>query len=104
MPVAASGRAGGGRLGVPPEQFAAEGGEEYELLVALPETFAPDDALAFRSATGLDLTRVGEVRTRRGRARAARRAVRWLSRASIISRRGVVDADRIASARLRRVP
>ena len=40
-PRARSGRGAGGRrqrrrLGMPPEQFAAESGEDYELLVALP--------------------------------------------------------------------
>ncbi len=62
VPVAAPAEAEAGRLGVPPAQFAAESGEEYELLVALPESFVAEDALAFRSVTGLDLTRVGQVR------------------------------------------
>jgi thiamine-monophosphate kinase len=54
------------RLGVPPEWFAAESGEEYELLVALPEPFEQDDVLAFRSAAGMPLTRVGRVRAGAG--------------------------------------
>jgi thiamine-monophosphate kinase len=54
------------RLGVPVQQFAAEGGEDYELLAALPEAFGPDDALRFERATGLALTRIGEVRRGRG--------------------------------------
>ena len=66
VPVAAPAVAEARRLGLPPEQFAAESGEEYELLVALPETFASDDVLAFRSASGLALTRVGEVRSGAG--------------------------------------
>jgi thiamine monophosphate kinase len=45
-----------------PEQFAAESGEEYELLVALPSTFETDDAVAFQSVSGVALTRVGEAR------------------------------------------
>jgi len=49
------------RLGIPAERFAAESGEEYELLVALPETFSQDQALALQSAVGLPLTRVGQV-------------------------------------------
>jgi thiamine-monophosphate kinase len=66
VPVAASAVAEARRLGVAPEQFAAESGEEYELLVALPETFVADDVLAFRSVSGLALTRVGEVRSGAG--------------------------------------
>jgi thiamine-monophosphate kinase len=38
---------------------AAESGEEYELLVALPRRFGAADAIAFRRATGLALTRIG---------------------------------------------
>jgi thiamine-monophosphate kinase len=49
------------RLGIPAERFAAESGEEYELLVALPEGFGQDDAGALRDAVGLTLTRVGRA-------------------------------------------
>lgn len=42
-----------------PPIFAAKGGEDYELLVALPKTFAAPDAEAFERAAGLTLTRVG---------------------------------------------
>ena len=66
MPVAAPPWTRRSRLGMPPEQFAAESGEDYELLVALPATFVADDALAFRSVAGLPLTRVGEVRAGAG--------------------------------------
>jgi thiamine-monophosphate kinase len=66
VPVAAAAVAEARRLGLTPAQFAAEGGEEYELLVALPATFVADDVLAFRSVSGLDLTRVGEVRSGAG--------------------------------------
>jgi thiamine-monophosphate kinase len=66
VPVAAPVAAVAGLLGVTPEQFAAESGEEYELLVALPATFGAEDALAFRSVAGLMLTRVGEVRAGAG--------------------------------------
>jgi thiamine-monophosphate kinase len=65
VPLAAA-AAEGSRLGISPEQFAAESGEEYELLVALPETFGAEDARAFESVTGLALTRVGEVRAGSG--------------------------------------
>jgi thiamine-monophosphate kinase len=45
---------------------AARSGEEYELLVALPPRFGARDALAFRRATGLPLTRVGRCLVGRG--------------------------------------
>jgi thiamine-monophosphate kinase len=61
LPVAAAAAAEARKLDLPIERFAAESGEEYELLVALPETFGPDDALAFRVATGVSLTRVGRI-------------------------------------------
>ena len=46
-----------GRLGIAPQQFAAEGGEDFELLAALPPEFA--GAATFEAACGLPLTRVG---------------------------------------------
>jgi len=62
VPVAGSTVPEAQRLGVSVQQFAAEGGEDYELLAALPPPFGPDDALRFERATGLALTRIGEVR------------------------------------------
>jgi thiamine-monophosphate kinase len=62
VPVAGSTVTEAQRLGVSVQQFAAEGGEDYELLAALPESFGPDDALRFERATELALTRIGEVR------------------------------------------
>jgi thiamine-monophosphate kinase len=50
------------RLGVPPEQFAAEGGEDYELLATFPPEFAADQAASFTRECRLPLTRVGTVR------------------------------------------
>ncbi len=47
------------RLGVFPQQFAAEGGEDFELLVALPPEF--DDAAAFARECERALTNVGRV-------------------------------------------
>jgi thiamine-monophosphate kinase len=46
-------------LGVSAAQFAAEGGEDYELLVSLPESFAAADA--FARDCGIPLTRIGEA-------------------------------------------
>jgi thiamine-monophosphate kinase len=47
------------RLGVTPQQFAAEGGEDFELLVALPPRF--DAAGAFARDCGIGLTQIGTV-------------------------------------------
>ncbi|PYP70087.1 MAG: thiamine-phosphate kinase [Gemmatimonadetes bacterium] len=44
--------------GVPPAAAAASG-EEFELLVVLPQSFGDAAARAFRRATGLALTRIG---------------------------------------------
>ena len=45
--------------GVPAQQFAAEGGEDYELLVALPARF--DAADSFAQECGIPLTAIGTV-------------------------------------------
>ena len=47
------------RLGVSPQQFAAEGGEDFELLVALPPRF--NAAELFARECGIQLTRIGSV-------------------------------------------
>jgi thiamine-monophosphate kinase len=62
VPIAAAAAGEAAHLRMPVEQFAAESGEEYELLVALPASFEAEDARAFQSIAGLPLTRVGEVR------------------------------------------
>lgn len=59
LPVAETARAAAERAGAPPPRFAAEGGEDYELLAALPPEFGPADAEAFRRELGLELTRIG---------------------------------------------
>jgi thiamine-monophosphate kinase len=61
VPVAASTVAEARRLNVPVQQFAAEGGDDYELLVVFPPDFGDADARAFESATGIALTRVGAI-------------------------------------------
>ena len=66
VPVAPAAIDEAARLGVPPACFAAESGEEYELLVALPDQFDERDVLAFRSVAGVPLTRVGEARAGAG--------------------------------------
>ena len=52
--------------GVTPQEYAAFGGEDYELLVALPGAFSRADQERFERATGLALTEVGAVRAGEG--------------------------------------
>jgi thiamine-monophosphate kinase len=61
VPVAEPARTAAARLAIPAERFAAESGEDYELLVALPAGFVAADVRAFESVCSLPLTRVGEV-------------------------------------------
>jgi thiamine-monophosphate kinase len=61
LPVAQAAIEEAGRLQVPVQQFAAEGGEDYELLAALPFEFGPSQALDFERACGIALTRIGSV-------------------------------------------
>ncbi len=49
------------RAGSPASVFGAAGGEDYELLVALPSDFGPADADACRETTGVELTAIGRV-------------------------------------------
>jgi thiamine-monophosphate kinase len=65
---------------VEPPIFAAQGGEDYELLVALPDRFAERDIRAFEAATGLALTSVGSVHRGSG--------VRFLLRGERVSLEG----------------
>jgi len=48
--------------GTPLQAFAAQGGEDYELLVALPKTFDEPGAKRFQRDTGTVLTRIGRIR------------------------------------------
>lgn len=52
------------RLGEPAEVFAAEGGEDYELLVSLPAGFS--EAERFEAATGVALTCIGHAEDGQG--------------------------------------
>jgi thiamine-monophosphate kinase len=54
------------RSGEDPVQFAAQGGEDYELLATLPASFTPDQASRFENEVGLPLTRIGMVRSGHG--------------------------------------
>jgi thiamine-monophosphate kinase len=61
VPVAPAAIAEARRLGLPVQQFAAQGGEDFELLVALPPEFGEAGVREFEAACGLALTRVGTV-------------------------------------------
>jgi thiamine-monophosphate kinase len=62
VPVAPAARAVAARSGSVAEVFAAEGGEDYELLVALPPLFGERDAVELSHACGVALTLIGNVR------------------------------------------
>ena len=47
--------------GQPPEVFAGQGGEDYELLVAMPPGFGRADAERLGALTGVPLTAIGTV-------------------------------------------
>ncbi len=59
LPLAPGVQEEASRLRISPQQFAAEGGEDYELLVALPRGFNGADA--FTRDLGLPLTRIGTI-------------------------------------------
>jgi thiamine-monophosphate kinase len=61
VPVAPAAADAARATGEAPQRFAAEAGEDYELLVALPAEFDSAQALAFERACGLPLTRIGGV-------------------------------------------
>lgn len=64
LPLHPSVAAAAARAGQAPEVFAADAGEDYELLVTLPREF--DGAADFERDTGLPLTRIGTVTDGRG--------------------------------------
>jgi thiamine-monophosphate kinase len=57
LPIRAGVKAVAEAAGEPAAQFAAEGGEDYELLVAMPGDF--EDSAGFVQELGLPLTRIG---------------------------------------------
>ncbi len=59
LPIAEEVRDEALTLGIPASQFAAEGGEDYELLVSLPESFSA--AEAFVRDCGIQLTHIGDA-------------------------------------------
>lgn len=52
--------------GIPAPIFAAEGGEDYELLAALPPEFGETEAADLTRSSGVPLTRIGVVAEGRG--------------------------------------
>jgi thiamine-monophosphate kinase len=66
VPVHPSAVAEARRADQPVQQFAAEGGEDYELLLALPAEFGDAEVRAFERDCGLALTRIGRAARGRG--------------------------------------
>ena len=66
LPITADAIAAAGAAGIPPGRFAAEGGEDYELLVALPPAFGQPEADRFRRECGVALTGIGTVQAGHG--------------------------------------
>jgi thiamine-monophosphate kinase len=62
LPVTTAAVSAAATDGIAAAHFAALGGEDYELLVALPPGFSPVEAGEFTRATGVPLTRIGVVR------------------------------------------
>lgn len=61
LPLAPDADAYARRMALAPERFCAEGGEDYELLVALPARFDKSDADRFYDDCNILLTRIGTV-------------------------------------------
>lgn len=66
VPVAPVALAEAQRSGIDAARFAAEGGEDYELLVALPPLLGVRDGVELTHACGVPLTPIGLVRAGRG--------------------------------------
>ena len=64
LPVALEVRQEAGRLEQSSARFAAEAGEDFELLAALPPEF--DGATEFVRACGIPLTRIGTIKSGKG--------------------------------------
>jgi thiamine monophosphate kinase len=54
------------QVGEDPAAFAAQGGEDYELLVALPHDFPAPLVERFESETGVPITRIGQIEAGEG--------------------------------------
>lgn len=62
LPLAPGVAAGAALEGSAPAVFAGRGGEDYELLAAMPAGFGPEQAEQLARATGVPLARIGTVR------------------------------------------
>ena len=61
VPLGAGVREAAEVSGESPSLFAARGGEDYELLVALPAEFSPQQAAKLEAETEVSLARIGFV-------------------------------------------
>ncbi len=61
LPVSPAVPDAAGRAGIDPAHFAALGGEDYELLVAMPSALSPTDVQTLVHEAGVALTRIGRV-------------------------------------------
>ena len=61
LPLAAGVEVAAQTAGEEPAMFAARGGEDYELLVTLPEGFSPEKGRQLERETGIPFTRIGTV-------------------------------------------
>jgi thiamine-monophosphate kinase len=61
LPIHPSVAAVAAKSGMAPQRFGAMGGEDYELLVAMPDTFTEADAARLASECRVTLTRIGAV-------------------------------------------
>ena len=61
IPVSDAARSTAGALGLDPRRFALEGGEDFELLFALPPSRFTEISREVRSKTGTRITIIGEV-------------------------------------------
>jgi thiamine-monophosphate kinase len=66
LPIAPAAAAEARHADIAAERFAAEGGEDYELLAALPPEFGEAERLEFERQCCLSLSRIGTVGTGRG--------------------------------------
>lgn len=61
LPIHPSCAEAAARDGLPLEHFAASGGEDYELLVAMPAFFGEADGKGLTGETGVAITRIGSI-------------------------------------------
>ena len=62
LPISPAVPAAAAAAGLDPAHFAALGGEDYELLVALPGAISPEDVRRLAREADVELSRIGQVR------------------------------------------